>query len=170
MAIESLYEIGVYAQRYGVKLMIEPINRYRVALVHTVKEALSMVEEIGLENIGVVPDVFHMCMEEVSGVSDTIRVAGKKLLCLHVGSATRNVPGKDNLDWKPILQALSDIQYQGVLSYEPVRLYFEERQVEESSSYRNAFLNDLKDGKDYLERLSIEMCRKQEENCLQAGK
>lgn len=152
-AVESLQEIGIFAQKYGVSLMIEPINRYRVALVHTVGEALSMARETQLQNIGIVPDVFHMCMEETTGVVDAIRAAGKKLLCLHIGGSTRNVPGKDRLDWQPILQALKEIQYDGVLSYEPVKLYFSEEQMEQDRTYRHTFLQELQSGKLYLERL-----------------
>ena len=153
-AVQSLREIGLYAGERGLRLMIEPINRYRVALVHTVDEALRMAEETGLENVGVVADVFHMCMEETEGVEKAIERCGNKLLCLHIGGQTRQVPGRDCLDWRSVLAALDRIGYSGVLSYEPVKLYFEEARVAEETAYREAFLNDLRDAKGYLENIA----------------
>lgn len=156
-AVESLQDIGDFARKYGIRLMIEPINRYRVALVHTVAEALRMAEETRMDNIGVVPDVFHMCMEETAGVPAAIRLAGSRLLCLHIGGSTRNVPGMDTFEWAPILQALHEIQYEGVLSYEPVKLYFDETQVGKDAACCKAFLKELQRGKAYLDRLAEEL-------------
>lgn len=153
-AVESLYEVGTYAQKYGIQLMIEPINRYRVALVHTVREALHMADETGLKNIGVVPDVFHMCMEEAEGVTKAIQSAGKRLLCLHIGSNTRNNPGMDNFEWLPILRTLREMNYDGVLSYEPVRLYFDETRVKKERNYRDNFLHELWQAKQFLNKLN----------------
>lgn len=156
-AVESLQDIGAFAGKYGVCLMIEPINRYRVALVHTVAEALRMAEETHLDNIGVVPDVFHMCMEETAGVPAAIRSAGSRLLCLHIGGNTRNVPGMDAFEWAPILQALHEIHYEGVLSYEPVKLYFDEVQTGKDAAYCKAFLKELQRGKEYLDQLEEQL-------------
>ena len=40
--------------------------------------ALKMVNEVGLENVGVMGDTFHMNIEE-SNMGDAIRNVGKKL-------------------------------------------------------------------------------------------
>lgn len=156
-AVESLYEVGTYAQKYGIQLMIEPINRYRVALVHTVREAVRMADETGLKNIGVVPDIFHMCMEETEGVTKAIKSAGKRLLCLHIGSNTRNTPGMDTFEWMPILQTLKEMNYDGILSYEPVKLYFDETRVEKERDYRDDFLCELWQAKRFLNRLNEQL-------------
>lgn len=159
-AVESLQKIGEFAQKYRISLMIEPINRYRVSLVHTVAEAVRMAEETCLENIGVVPDVFHMCMEETAGVSEAIRSAGSRLLCLHIGSNTRMIPGGDAFDWVPIFQTLHEKNYRGILSYEPARLYFDEFKIERDLDCRNAFLKKLQQGKTYLNTVAARVTRK----------
>ena len=152
-AIESIQILGEYAQEHNVKLMIEPINRYRVSLVHTVAEALSLAKSTGLNNIGVVADVFHMNIEEPYGVSHAIREANDKLLCIHFGGNTRNVPGGDYYNWGEVIQALFDINYKGIFSYEPVFLYFNEKEVEINATYRKDFLKEVAEGRKYIDTL-----------------
>ena len=154
-AVRSLYELGRHAEAQNVRLMIEPINRYRVALIHTVAEALSLAAETGLDNVGVVADVFHMNMEEPEGVVRAIESAGRKLYCLHIGGSTRRVPGKDCFDWRGVLGALDRIGYDGVLSYEPAALYFDADRVADDPSCRERFLSELSAGKEYLDRLCL---------------
>lgn len=148
--VQSLREVGEYAQQNKIMLMVEPINRYRVCLVRTVAEALKMAKEIGLPNIYIVPDTFHMQIEEINGVAAAIREGGSMIKVLHLGDNTRRPPGYGVMDWKDILRALYEISFDGYLSYEPAYADFSESRMYNDSAYADYFEAQLKFSMDYL--------------------
>ncbi len=120
-ATESLTKAGLYAEKIKVILTIEPINRYEVGLVNSLSEAINMAKEINNNWVRVMGDTFHMQIEEPDGIPNAIRRAGGYWLKhLHVADNTRQAPGKGTMDWKEIIKALYDIDYQGVISLEPM--------------------------------------------------
>jgi len=62
-----------------VKLVLEPLNRYETKLINTVDEALEILEQVGMDNIGILFDTFHANIEEVS-IERSIQRAGNCLL------------------------------------------------------------------------------------------
>lgn len=99
------------------KLAIEPINRYECDLVQTVSEGLDLVERVGMENIGLLLDTFHMNIEEPS-LTDSIRNARSNLIHFHVADSNRWYPGAGHLDFSRIITTLTEIGYSGYISAE----------------------------------------------------
>ncbi|HZG75155.1 MAG TPA: sugar phosphate isomerase/epimerase family protein, partial [Paenibacillus sp.] len=62
----ALKEAARYAQRVGVTIGLEPVNRYESYLVNTCEQALRLKEMIGEPNIRVHLDTYHMNIEEKS--------------------------------------------------------------------------------------------------------
>ena len=153
LAADSLAQIAEYAATLGSCLMIEPINRYRVALVHTVREGIAMIRRTGSDNVYLAPDVFHMYVEEIEGIVNALYEAGPYLKCLHIGDAGRTVPGRGVMDWKSILFALDRIGFDGVLSYEPAELYFDEKQVASDPECAEKLVKRLRAGICYMDQL-----------------
>ena len=54
---------------------MEPLNRFETDLVNTVEQGLDLCERIGLDNVGLLLDTFHMNIEEKS-IPDAITAAG----------------------------------------------------------------------------------------------
>jgi D-psicose/D-tagatose/L-ribulose 3-epimerase len=152
-AVEALHILGEYAAGCGVMLMIEPINRYRTALVHTIDEALRMIRDIGLKNFFIVGDTFHMQMEEIEGIPVALRKAGHHLQCLHIGDNTRRAPGYGVMDWKAIVAALFDIGFDGPLSYETLFTGFDADRVCRDAGYINDMEEQLRFGMHYLRKM-----------------
>lgn len=120
-ATESLALAGKYAGKMKIMLTIEPINRYEVGLVNSLDEAISLAKEIGNPYVRIMGDTFHMQMEESDGIPNAIRRAGGCWFNhLHCADNTRQAPGKGTMNWKEIIRALYDIDYQGVMSLEPL--------------------------------------------------
>jgi D-psicose/D-tagatose/L-ribulose 3-epimerase len=145
-ALEAVSEAAEYAAGKRVDLLIEPINRYRVSLVHTVDEALRFIEDAGLGNLHIVADIFHMHMEEADGVVNALHAAAPHLKCVHIGDSTRRCPGYGVTDWRAILSALARTAYDGPLAYEPVYLYFDEKRVAGDAACAREFTLRLKNG------------------------
>lgn len=120
-AIESLAQAGEYAKEQNIYLTIEPINRYEVGVVYSVADAISMAKEIGIDSVRAMGDTFHMQLEEWDGIPNAIRRAGGYWFQhLHVADNTREAPGLGTMPWREILRALSDIEYEGGISCEPL--------------------------------------------------
>lgn len=128
-SVESLREIAEYAKtKKDITIVLECVNKYEVTLVRTLKDGIRMAREIGLENVKIIGDTFHMCLEEEKGIHNAIREAGDWLAHLHMGDNTREVPGIGCINWREVMIALDSINYAGALSFEPLphRLTVEE--------------------------------------------
>ena len=111
-ATENLRKAADHAASRGVKLAIEPLNRFETDLINTVEQGVDLVSRIGRSNVGLLLDTFHMNIEEHS-VPDAIRRAGSHLLHFHACANDRGIPGKDHLPWVEIKKALSNVGYTG---------------------------------------------------------
>lgn len=111
-ATEGLTQAARHAERLGVDLGIEPINRYETDLVTTVGTAMQMVRSIGSPRVGVLFDVFHVQLEEDS-IAGAAAEAGPALKHVHLADNHRGLPGSGSLDWSGLLRALESTRYSG---------------------------------------------------------
>lgn len=116
-AVAAAREVAGYAADHGVTIAVEPWNRYETYLINHAAKAAEFVDEVGAPNIGVMADTFHMSIEE-RDIAGAIRAVGKRLVHVHLADSNRAAPGYGHLDFGPILQAISDVGYQGWISYE----------------------------------------------------
>jgi sugar phosphate isomerase/epimerase len=115
-AVESLKECYDYAEKSGVLLGIEPINRFETYFINRGDQALALAEAVG-KNCGVCLDIFHMNLEE-GNYYGTIRRAKDRLVGFHVADNNRFAPGMGTLDWLKIINVLKEVGYDGALSVE----------------------------------------------------
>ena len=116
-AARSLREVGFYAGERGVDLAIEPLNRFETDFVNVVEQGLDLCERIGLENVGLLLDTFHMNIEEKS-IPDAIRTAGSHLFHFHACENDRGVPGLGHIEWEETFSALEDVGYDDMVVIE----------------------------------------------------
>ncbi len=115
-AVESMQQLYAYAEPLGIKLGIEPINRFETYFINRGDQALALAEATG-PNCGVVLDVFHMNIEE-EDIHAALRKAKDRLVGVHVADNNRMAPGMGHFDWPKIISTLNDIGYNKVLSVE----------------------------------------------------
>ena len=115
--VAGLREAGEYASEKGIRLTLEAWNRYETYLINRLDQALKMVNDINLSNVGVMADTYHMNIEE-SNMGDAIRNTGDKLFYVHIADSNRAAPGRGHIDFKEVAQALRDIRYEGWVSME----------------------------------------------------
>jgi sugar phosphate isomerase/epimerase len=115
--IGALRECCAAAAVAGVRLALEPINRYETTLVNTVAQGLDLIGNVGAANFGLLLDTFHMNIEEPS-IEGSIRDAGEQIFHFHVADSNRWYPGAGHLDFDAILAALLDTGYRGFVSGE----------------------------------------------------
>lgn len=108
---------GCASENRTVKLAIEPINRYETGLINTVASGLRLVDTIGLDNVGLLLDTFHMNIEEPSMVESMV-AAGERLFHFHVADSNRWHPGAGHINFNAIFNTLKSVGYQGFVSAE----------------------------------------------------
>jgi sugar phosphate isomerase/epimerase len=124
------------AERTGVRIAVEPLNRYEAYLVTSVGEALAYLDAVGSPWVGMTLDLFHANIEETD-VTASIRAAGRRLWHVQVADTTRRGLGHGHLDLGPVVEALAGIDYGGALVVEimapgpdPFRAIKDERSAE----------------------------------------
>jgi 5-keto-L-gluconate epimerase len=115
--LEGLGTVARAARTAGVRIVVEPINRYESNWLNTVEEVLDLLDRLGEDNVGVLPDTFHMNIEETN-VEAALRRGGARVWHVHAADSNRRAPGWGHLDFAPIVEALRDIGYGGFVSAE----------------------------------------------------
>ena len=116
-AADSLRETAEYAAGRGIRLAIEPLNRFETDLINTTEQALQLLELIGADNVGLLIDTFHMNIEEKS-LGNAVRLAGSKVFHVQVSENDRGTPGSGHVPWAEFFAALQDINYDGQIVVE----------------------------------------------------
>lgn len=115
--VEALKQCCAAAQPHGVRIALEPINRYETTLINNAYQGMELLERIGADNMGLLLDTFHMNIEEPV-IEESIRACGNRVFHFHVADSNRWYPGAGHLDFKSILKTLFDSGFQGYVSGE----------------------------------------------------
>jgi D-psicose/D-tagatose/L-ribulose 3-epimerase len=110
--VTSLAEAAGYARSAGVRLAVEPLNRFETDLVNTVEQGLRLCADVGADNVGLLLDTFHMNIEE-KDIPAAVRAAGPQAFHVQVSENDRGTPGSGHIPWAEVVTALRDIGYTG---------------------------------------------------------
>lgn len=135
--IEALTECA--SENKTIKLAIEPINRYETNLINNVMSGLSIVEKIGMENVGLLLDTFHMNIEEPS-IIESIVSTKERLFHFHIADSNRWYPGAGHINFKEIIDTLNYVGYQGFISAEILPLPDPDTAAEKTVEYMHGLL------------------------------
>ena len=117
LAIANLRIVCEMAEKRGLLVALEPLNRFESDLVNTAKDVLKMINDINHPAAGILLDGFHMGIEE-RDVEEAIRLVGDKLLHLQVSENYRGIPGTGQTRWDSYKAGLEAINYQGIVAIE----------------------------------------------------
>lgn len=115
--IDAMRTVAHAAKEKGVRLAIEPINRYETDLINTAPEALGLIDELGADHIGVLFDTFHANIEEPR-IETGLRLCGKRLFHVHIADSNRWYPGAGHTDFARLIATLREMRYEGWVSAE----------------------------------------------------
>jgi D-psicose/D-tagatose/L-ribulose 3-epimerase len=113
----GLSPVVEHAAARGVRIGIEPLNRYETSLLNTVDQSLEALEPLLGDHLGLALDTYHLGIEERSTPA-AIRAAGEHLVHVQVCGSDRGAPGGDQTDWPAVRDALDDVGYAGPLVIE----------------------------------------------------
>lgn len=113
----ALVEAAKHAKTRGIQLGVEAVNRYENHLVNSAQQAVDVVERIGMDNVFVHLDTYHMNIEE-KGAANGILIARDHIKYIHLSESDRGTPGYGNVPWDEIYVALAAIGFKGGLAME----------------------------------------------------
>ena len=139
--IEVARKMALLAEKQGVVIAMENLNRSETNFGNTVLDVFAMAKEINRPGFKVTADIYHMLREDES--PNSIRAAGHWLVHCHIAEEKeRAYPGKSGEDFKPYFNALKDIGFTGKIMMEcgwkdlqkeaPVALQYLQDQLSES--------------------------------------
>ncbi|MEQ8968135.1 MAG: sugar phosphate isomerase/epimerase family protein [Azospirillaceae bacterium] len=108
----ALRPVADRASALGLRLGMEPCNRYETHLLNLGRQGVELIERIGADNVFVHLDTYHMNIEE-KGLAPAIVALGRHLGYLHLSESDRGVPGTGNVDWDGVFAGLAEIGYDG---------------------------------------------------------
>jgi D-psicose/D-tagatose/L-ribulose 3-epimerase len=114
---DNLAPVVEHAAQVGVRIGVEPLNRYETSLLNTVDQTLEALDGLPAEHIGVALDTYHLNIEEKDPPAATRRAADR-IVHVQVCGNDRGAPGADHVDWPGFLTALGEAGYGGPLCIE----------------------------------------------------
>ena len=112
------------AVELGIRLGIEPVNRYESYMVNTLDQGADLIRQSGGRNLFLHMDTFHMNIEE-GDIPGAIHRNAALLGYAHLADNHRGLLGSGTFDLKAFFRALASAGYAGdytVESFSPVPL------------------------------------------------
>ncbi len=102
---------GPVAQKYGVRIVMEPLRKKECNIINTVKEGAMLAACSGRENVGVLADLYHMVQE--GDTNEDIRDLKGSLWHAHISNPVKRANsnriypiGENEFDYKSFIEAL----------------------------------------------------------------
>jgi D-psicose/D-tagatose/L-ribulose 3-epimerase len=116
-SVEVLRRVGEKAAQSGITIGLEVVNRYETNVLNTAAQALAFAKRVGLPNVKVHLDTYHMNIEEAD-IEAAIIECGAQLGYFHIGESGRGYLGAGNIDFDRVFRGLAKAGYQGPITFE----------------------------------------------------
>ncbi len=117
LAAKNLRSAADYAEKKGIRLALEPLNRFETSFINLTEQALELLHLINSPAVGLMMDTFHANIEEKQ-LGKAIELAGDKLWHIHANENDRGTPGSGHVAWAEVGAALKKVKFSGALVIE----------------------------------------------------
>lgn len=114
---ESMNRALSRADELGVTVALEPVNRYEINFLNTVEQCAEMIGSLGHEKLVMMPDLFHMNIEDPS-IEGAFWKHSDKIGYVHLADTNRWAPGRGHMDFPSVIGALKGTGFNGYASVE----------------------------------------------------
>ena len=137
----ALKQIAPHVERKRVRVLVEATNRYEAAAANDLTAAVDLVKPLGTDYLQILPDTFHMNIEEAQGPIAALKTWAGYYESVHISDNNRLFPGFGAIDFNRILVSLKEIGYQGSIAIE--------------GNIRSSFKDDIQASAEYLAHLPL---------------
>ena len=110
--VDSMRKVAEHADKVGVMLGVEYLNRFETYLLNSVADTVKFVKDVNHRKCKMMYDTFHANIEEKDPIQ-AIHDAAKHMCHVHISENDRSTPGKGNIPWKKTFTALKEVKYKG---------------------------------------------------------
>lgn len=114
---KSIKEIAPYAIEKSVSIIVEATNRYETPVANSLDDAVSIVKEINNPLIKILPDTYHMNIEEAD-MFGALKKYSKYYSSIHLSDNNRFFPGFGAIKFKEVIEFLKSINFNGYVALE----------------------------------------------------
>lgn len=115
--LETAEAICETADLHKVLILFEPVNRYEINFINSLDEGAELISKLKCNNAGLMPDIFHMNIEDDIIKNSLVRNASL-LRYIHFADSNRLAPGWGHVDFKDVFDGLGEAGYDGWVSVE----------------------------------------------------
>jgi D-psicose/D-tagatose/L-ribulose 3-epimerase len=116
--VESMHTVAEYAQSVSeIIIGIEPLNRFESHFINVASDAVQFIKDIGMPNVKVHLDTFHMIREE-DDIAQAVRDTGEYVGYVHACENHRGIPGRGLFPWMEFFRALAEVSYDSCITIE----------------------------------------------------
>jgi sugar phosphate isomerase/epimerase len=115
--LSAARHLAAYAGERGVEILLEPVNRYELNFINSVAEGAELLADLNMPNMRLMPDVFHMNIEDDSIPAALTRHA-PLISYIHFADSNRRAPGQGHLHFPEIVATLKALNYAGWVTVE----------------------------------------------------
>ena len=111
---------GDIAAGYGIRLAIEPMNRFEAHMLNRMDDLARHLESVGHPAVTALYDTFHANVEEADPV-DALTRNMHHVGHVHISENHRGIPGTGHVPWAATFRALKQAGYDGWLDGRDLR-------------------------------------------------
>lgn len=115
--VESLSEVMARISGTGIPIVVEATNHYESPVANSTKEAIDIIKKISNEFVSILPDTYHMNIEDPfleASLIAAVPYANK----VHFSDSNRRFPGLGTIDFRSALRVLQELRFNGRIGLE----------------------------------------------------
>ena len=117
-SLSVIRDLAEKANKNNVTLSLEVVNRYETNIMNTAQEALNYINDLGVSDVKVHLDTYHMNIEENNYSEPIKKIGNDKLGMFHFGENHRGYLGSGHINFEETFKSLKDINYSGIITFE----------------------------------------------------
>jgi D-psicose/D-tagatose/L-ribulose 3-epimerase len=156
--VECMREVAEHADKVGVTLGIEYLNRFECYFLNTAADGARFCADVDHPRCQMMYDTFHAHIEEKS-IPEAIRSLKGRLAHVHISENDRSTPGKGNVRWDANFDTLKEIGYDNLMVVEAFGLALE-KLVPATKIWRRMYDSETQLATDALKFITAEVAKR----------
>lgn len=158
-AVENLRGTAEHADKAGVTMGVEYLNRFECYLINTAADAVRLCQDVNHPRCQTMYDTFHANIEERC-LKEAIRTCKPFMAHVHISENDRSTPGAGHVHWKETFDTLKEVGYDGLMVVEAFGLALPELAAA-TKIWRKMYRDELSLAGDALKFMKNEWAKRQ---------
>lgn len=118
LLVELATELAEHAERHGVCVLWEPLNRYEQWWFNRLEDGAALCEKVARDGCRIMADFFHMAIEEDTIPGALEEYALDYVQHIHLADSNRATPGHGHTDFAAAFATLERLGWDGYMALE----------------------------------------------------